>query len=67
MGIVLTIIQAAINALEAKGVFETTMFTPSDPAGIFELYIDPDTSLGDFYKGKFISVSTQSSLRSQAL
>ncbi|KAH9894967.1 aquaporin-like protein, partial [Cubamyces lactineus] len=47
-------IDAAIKALESKGVYESTMYTPSGPAGVFGSYMNTGTNFRDVFIRKFI-------------
>ncbi|KAI0093408.1 aquaporin-like protein [Irpex rosettiformis] len=40
--------------LASKGTLESTLFTPSGPAGIFALYVSPGSSLGQVFFSEFV-------------
>ena len=43
--------------LSAAGTLETTLFTPSGPAGVFAIYLAPGTSVGRVFLNEFVCVS----------
>lgn len=47
-------IKAAEAALEAAGALQALEFTPSGPAGIFGLYVQPGSNLGRVFLNEFI-------------
>ncbi|KAI0829873.1 aquaporin-like protein [Trametes gibbosa] len=47
-------ITIAIEALQAKGLYDTVMFTTSGPGGIFGLYVNPGTDLGFVLVNEFV-------------
>ncbi|KAI0331216.1 aquaporin-like protein [Cubamyces sp. BRFM 1775] len=48
------LIHAAVDALKEKGVYDTIMFTPSGPGGIFGLYVNPGSDLGYVLVNEFV-------------
>ncbi|KAI0686838.1 aquaporin-like protein [Cytidiella melzeri] len=48
------LIMEAQAALEAKGLLESTLFTPQGPAGVFALYVAPGASLGQVFWSEFV-------------
>ena len=54
-------VQAAVDALKAKGVYDATMFTPSGPGGIFGLYVNPGSNLGYVLVNEFVCVRARPS------
>lgn len=48
------LIHTAINALKEAGQYETLMFTPNGPGGIFGLYVNPGSNLGYVVLNEFV-------------
>ncbi|KAI0780180.1 aquaporin-like protein [Fomes fomentarius] len=48
------IIQETEDALTAAGTLDSTMFTPSGPAGVFAIYVAPGTNLGQVFLNEFV-------------
>ena len=44
--------------LSAAGTLESTLFTPSGPAGVFAIYLAPGTSLWRVFLNEFVCVSS---------
>lgn len=54
--------QAAEGLLRAAGKFDSTMFTPQGPAGIFALYAPPGAKLGQVFLNEFVCVCIRRTL-----
>jgi hypothetical protein len=52
--------QLAEGVLKEKGVYDTLMFSPSGPAGVFALYVLPGTNLHRVLMNEFVTVSIRS-------
>ncbi|KAI8975902.1 aquaporin-like protein [Trametes punicea] len=48
------LIHAAVDALKAKGTYDSIMFTPNGPGGIFGLYVNPGSNLGYVLLNEFV-------------
>ncbi|KAL1942757.1 hypothetical protein VTO73DRAFT_4997 [Trametes versicolor] len=48
------LIHTAVSALQAKGVYDTVMFTSAGPGGIFGLYVNPGSDLGYVLLNEFV-------------
>lgn len=49
--------KVAESVLVENGLYNTTMFTPSGPGGIFALYVSPGTNLQRVLLNEFMTVS----------
>ncbi|KAI0644606.1 aquaporin-like protein [Trametes meyenii] len=47
-------IHTAVNVLKMKGLYDTQMFTPSGPGGIFGLYVNAGSNLGFVLVNEFV-------------
>ncbi|KAI0768697.1 aquaporin-like protein [Trametes elegans] len=48
------LLHVAIDELKAKGTYDTMMFTPNGPGGIFGLYVNPGSDLGYVFINEFV-------------
>ncbi|KAI1791278.1 aquaporin-like protein [Ganoderma leucocontextum] len=48
------LIHTAIDALKGVGMYESVMFTPNGPGGIFGLYVNPGSNLGYVVLNEFV-------------
>lgn len=56
------------NKLIEEGTYDTVMFSPSGPAGIFALYLPPGQVFGSAFLNEFVNVSlTSDCQRSESL
>lgn len=52
------LLQQVETSLSAAGTLESTLFTPSGPAGVFAIYLAPGTSLWRVFLNEFVCVSS---------
>ncbi|TBU30208.1 aquaporin-like protein [Dichomitus squalens] len=48
------LVDSAVDGLKAAGVYESEMFTPDGPGGIFGLYVTPGSNLGYVFLNEFV-------------
>ena len=48
------VLQTAINGLKLAGLYDSLMFTPNGPGGIFGLYVTPGSNLGYVVLNEFV-------------
>ncbi|TBU30231.1 aquaporin-like protein [Dichomitus squalens] len=48
------LIHTAVDALKGAGLYESLMFTPNGPGGIFGLYVNPGSNLGYVVLNEFV-------------